>query len=190
MRHVSTTALTPRQRLLAVASQLFYAEGIHAVGIDRVIAEASVAKATLYAHFPSKADLVAAYLSNESQLWVEEANRRLEGLRPGTMEAIRALFEMLYENSMKRGYRGCPFINAAAEFPSPSPVATQIDIHRDRLRKVFATAADTADTTSEMLDALVSLYGGAMTAAQLDHRPQVVLHAASVAEHLLAETTT
>ncbi|MBW4077960.1 MAG: TetR/AcrR family transcriptional regulator [Acidobacteria bacterium] len=186
---MSTTTLTPRQRLLAVASRLFYAEGIHAVGIDRVIAEASVAKATLYAHFPSKADLVAAYLSNESQLWVDEANRRLARSRPGAKEAIRALFEMLYENSLKRDYRGCPFINAAAEFPSPSPVATQIDIHRDRLRQVFATATGTADTTSEMLDALVSLYGGAMTAAQLDHRPQVVLHAANAAEHFFVEAT-
>jgi AcrR family transcriptional regulator len=183
---VTTPVLNPEQRLLDVASRLFYTEGIHAVGIDRVIAEASVAKATLYAHFVSKAELVAAYLDRESLGWIDEAEQQLAGHQPGTA-AIRALFEMLYDRSQAQGYRGCPFINAAAEFPCPGPVAVQIASHRGRLRAVFVAAIGPDAATPEMLDAIVALYGGAMSAAHLDHRPNVVLHAAAAAERLLAE---
>jgi AcrR family transcriptional regulator len=183
---VATNVLNPQQRLLDVARRLFYNEGIHAVGVDRVIAEASVAKATLYAHFASKAELVAAYLERESLGWVNEAEQRLVGREPGTV-AIRALFEMLYDRSQAQGYRGCPFINAAAEFPSPGPVAVQIASHRGRLRAVFVAAIGPHAATPEMLDAIVALYGGAMSAAHLDHRPSVVLHAAAAAERLLTE---
>lgn len=182
---MSTAAPSPEQRLLDVASRLFYTEGIHAVGIDRVIAEASVAKATLYAHFPSKAELVAAYLERESQSWVAEAGRRLAETSPGRGPAIQALFEMLHDQSRAPGYRGCPFINAAAEFPGPGPVTTRIVVHRDRLKRVFADATGPRGATPQMLDAIVALYGGAMSAAHLDQQPDVVLHAAAAAERLL-----
>ena len=175
---------SPQERLLNVAARLFYSEGIHAVGIDRVIAEASVAKATLYAHFPSKAELVAAYLGRESSDWVEEATGRIDRTRPGT-PAVHALFEMLHEHSLDPDYRGCPFINAAAEFPGPGPVSTQIALHRDRLRKVFSRALGPMADSPGMLDSIMALYGGAMSAAHLDHRPEVVLNAAAAAEVIL-----
>lgn len=183
---MNTLASSPEQRLLDVACRLFYAEGIHAVGIDRVIAEASVAKATLYAHFPSKADLVAAYLARQSRDWVSEAEQRLARCEPGSRDAVQALFEMLYYRSREPGYRGCPFINAAAEFPGPGPVATQIAAHRARLRAQFAAAAGRLGTGPGVLDALIALYGGAMSAAHLDHQPAIVRHAAVAAGRLLA----
>ena len=171
--------------MLSVAARLFYSEGIHAVGIDRVIAEASVAKATLYAHFPSKAELVAAYLGRESGEWVEEATGRISTARPG-VPAVQALFEMLYEHSLDPDYRGCPFINAAAEFPGPGPVSTQIALHRERLRAVFSQALGSMTEAPGMLDSIMALYGGAMSGAHLDHRPEVVLNAARAAERILA----
>ncbi len=185
LMHVSTSVPAPEQRLLDVASRLFYAEGIHSVGVDRVISEASVAKGTLYAHFPGKADLIAAYLERESLSWVEEAERGLAGHVTGTTDAIQSLFEMLFVRSQAPHFRGCPFINAAAEYPGVGPVATQVAAHRARVKKVFAAAAP-ADTAPEMLDAVIALYGGAMSAAHLDHEPAIVLHAAAGADRLLA----
>lgn len=176
--------LSPQERLLDVAGRLFYAEGIHAVGIDRVIAEASVAKATLYAHFQGKADLVAAYLERESLAWVDEAERRIEGQAPGA-DALGALFEMLYERSRAVGYRGCPFVNAAAEFPGPGPVVEQIAGHRARQRVIISIAVGPASSTPETVDAIFALFVGSMSAAHLDQRPSVILHASAAATRLL-----
>ena len=184
---MTTTGSSPSERLLDVASRLFYAEGIHAVGVDRVVAEASVAKATLYAHFPSKADLVAAYLGRESRQWGDEAGHWVDDRGPGTPAAVQGLFDMLYEHSRSPGYRGCPFINAAAEFPGPGPVGEQIAAHRQRVRRTFALAGGALLAPVGMLDAIVALYGGAMSAAHLDHEPEVVHHAAAAAVQLLGK---
>ncbi len=179
------TSPSPEQRLLEVASHLFYAEGIHAVGVDRVIAEAGVAKATLYAHFASKADLVAAYLERQSLAWVSAVRDRAAAHDPGTRSAVLAPFGVLDDRARTADYRGCPFINAAAEFPDPGPVATQVAAHRRRLRSTFATLAGPRGSEPELLDALVVLYDGAMSAAHLDGDPDVVSHAAAVAARLL-----
>ena len=183
------TAPSPGQRLLEVASRLFYAEGIHAVGVDRVIAEAGVAKATLYAHFATKADLVAAYLERRSLAWVAEVEERSAGREPGTRSAVLAPFETLHERARAPGFRGCPFINAAAEYPDPGPVAEQVAAHRGRLRATFAGLAGQEGSDPGLLDALVALYDGALSAAHLDRDPEVVTHAASVAAGLVGNGT-
>ena len=182
---MSSPRLDPKQRLIDVASRLFYADGIHAVGVDRVIAEAEVAKATLYAHFSGKADLVSAYLAGRSRQWMDAAAPRVASHRPGTPDAVLCLFDLLYQASRLPGYRGCPFINAAAEFPDPGPVATEIALHRQRVRAVFAHAGGVLTEDRRVLDAVVALYDGAMSAAHLDRDPEIVLHAAAAARHLL-----
>src|SRR5579875_3011870 len=117
-----------RERLVDVASRLFYAEGIRAVGVDRVIAEAGVAKATLYAHFASKDELVAAYLERQSAWWAAAVDGRADP-RGGLLARVLTPFDVLAERAASPGYRGCPFINAAAEFPGSGPVADQISRH-------------------------------------------------------------
>lgn len=184
--HVQASTAGAERRLLDVAVRLFYAEGIHAVGIDRVIAEAGVAKATLYAHFPSKADLVAAYLARQSQRWADAAQARLAEQPGGTAAAVLALFDQLHQDSQAPDYRGCPFINAAAEFPDPGPVADAIARHRERVRAVFAAAGGVVLGPPGMLDAVLALYGGAMSAAHLDRDPDIVVHAAAAVRRLLA----
>ncbi len=181
---VVVTAPSARQRLVEVASRLFYAEGIHAAGVDRVIVEARVAKATLYAHFASKEELVAAYLERQSAWWVAAVEERADS--PGGLLA-RALapFDVLAERAARPGYRGCPFINAAAEFPEPGPVADQISRHRRRVRDTFADLLDRTDEDPGLLDVIVALYDGAMTGAYLDRDPAVVNHARRGAEELL-----
>lgn len=116
-----------RRRVLDAASALFYAEGIHAVGIDRVIAEAAVAKATFYHHFPSKDDLVRAYLQEQSDLI-----RRATVLAGDTYEEkIVSVFDAIGKYACGPGFRGCAFINAAAEYPDPGhPVRRVVAAHR------------------------------------------------------------
>jgi AcrR family transcriptional regulator len=116
-----------RRRVLDAASSLFYAEGIHAVGIDRVIAEAGVAKATFYHHFPSKDALVCAYLEGE-----DARIRKLMAPAGDTPEdRVLWVFDALGQATCGPGFRGCAFINAAAEYPDPHhPVRRVVAGHR------------------------------------------------------------
>lgn len=175
-----------RERLLDVAYRLFYTEGIHAVGVDRVIAEAGVAKATLYAHFASKDELVAAYLARHSDRWAAAVEQRAALARsaPATPIALTP-FDVLAERAAGPDYRGCPFINAAAELPGPGPVADQIAAHRRRVRATFSVLIGEPGSDLALLAMIVALYDGAMSAAYLDRDPTVVDHARRGAEELL-----
>jgi AcrR family transcriptional regulator len=123
-----------RRRVLAAAGALFYAEGIHTVGVDRVIAEAAVAKATFYHHFPSKDDLVCAYLQEQSDL----TRRMTVPVGDTPQEQILSVFDALGEYTCGPGYRGCAFVNAAAEYPDPRhPVRRVVAAHRAWFRGVL-----------------------------------------------------
>src|SRR5215470_14058831 len=116
---------TARERLLAAANELFYEEGVHTVGIDRVIERAGVAKASLYSTFGSKDELIQAYL----QLCADTRKRRISERiaqydRP--RDRILAAFDVLAEAVARPTYRGCAFINAAAEGPPGETKASQI----------------------------------------------------------------
>lgn len=184
------TIATPsaRERLVEVASRLFYAEGVHAVGVDRVIAEASVAKATLYAHFASKDELVAAYLERQSTWWAAAVNERAD-TDGDRLAAVLAPFDVLADRAASPGYRGCPFINAAAEFPGPGPVADQISRHRQRVRDTFADLIGGTSQNRDLIDILVALYDGAMAGAYLDRDPRIVRTARQAGEILLRRAT-
>ncbi len=185
---MSTAAPSARERLVEVASRLFYAEGIRAVGVDRVIAEAGVAKATLYAHFASKDELVAAYLARHSDQWAAAVTQRVATTRrapAGSTPMALAAFDVLAERASSPGYRGCPFINAAAEFPEPGPVADQVAAHRRHVRETFSDLIGGTDRDPRLVTMIVALYDGAMSAAYLDRDPTVVDHARRGAEELL-----
>src|SRR3954467_4720913 len=105
-----------RERLLAAADELFYAEGVHTVGIDRIIERAGVAKASLYSSFGSKEELVRAYLEGRHE---RRRTRVLDGLarfdNPG--DGLLGVFDVLAEVASQPNYRGCAFYNANAEAP-------------------------------------------------------------------------
>jgi AcrR family transcriptional regulator len=126
-----------RSRVLKTASALFYADGVHAVGIDRIIAEAGVAKATFYHHFPAKDELVRAYLDEEYR----RQRTALEAVRQearGPREALLGIFDLLVRNAAHPQFRGCPFTNAAAEYPDPAhPVRRTIADYRRWNRGFF-----------------------------------------------------
>jgi len=119
--------------VLTAASTLFYRDGIHAVGVDTVAAEAGVTKAALYGNFGSKTRLVVAYLRERDRLWQEEIDRITAG-HTGPRERVLAVFDA-YEAWLTRdGYRGCAFLNATAEFPDPAgPVREVVRHHKTAL---------------------------------------------------------
>ncbi|WP_432172671.1 TetR/AcrR family transcriptional regulator [Streptomyces sp. Tue6028] len=119
-----------RERLLRTAGQLFYAEGIHTVGVDRLVAESKVTNATFYRHFRSKEDLAVAYIGS-----VDQAIRtQIDSLTAADVPAdgiLRGIGASLVEQIRSPGYRGCAFLNAAAEFPDPDhPVHRAVVQHR------------------------------------------------------------
>jgi AcrR family transcriptional regulator len=158
-----------RLRLLSTATGLFYAEGIHAVGVDRVIAEAQVTRATLYRHFPSKDDLIVAYLTQvDEAIRAGVAAARAE--HPDADDAIRAVAGSITDDIRRTGFRGCAFLNAAAEYPDPEfPIHQAVLRHREWfLETMTELFAETAKPDPEPAARhFVMLRDGAMTAGCL-----------------------
>ncbi len=173
------------------ASTLFYAEGIHAVGVDRVVLDSGVAKATLYQHFRSKEELVVACLQQRSDHWCRYFAEPILS-RPGSPAArVAKVFDALSRSVSVPGFRGCPFINAAAEYPGQDgPVAGVIQSHRARVRQLFADLLPplTTPRRKELIDQLVLLYDGTMISAQLDWKPKPHRSAKAAAARLLEDT--
>ena len=173
---------------MRAAGDLFYAEGIHAVGVNRVTAAAGVAKATMYQQFRSKDELVAACLQRRAEHWRASVADPVLALPGSAARRVGAVFERLGEAFAAPGYRGCPFINAAAEYPGPDgPVAAAIAAHRAQVRGLFAELlADVpAARRAALTDQLVLLYDGTMVGAQLDQGPRAARRARAAARQLL-----
>ncbi|MET0927944.1 MAG: TetR/AcrR family transcriptional regulator [Aeromicrobium sp.] len=118
-----------RERLLSTAAGIFYAEGIRTVGVDRIIAEASVTKATFYRHFPSKDDLALAYLRSVDIAIRGRLDAAAETADP--FELLRIVGGGIADDLCRPGYRGCAFINAAAEYSDPDdPIRQLVTEHR------------------------------------------------------------
>ncbi|SEF38187.1 regulatory protein, tetR family [Amycolatopsis pretoriensis] len=158
-----------RARLLSSATRLFYSEGLHSVGIDRVIADAGVTRATLYRHFPSKDDLLVAYLSAADQA----IRAGVEVARTGadsSDDAVRAVARSIADGIRSPGFRGCAFLNAAAEYPDPAhPVHQAVLAHRHWfLRSVTELFEQTGKPAAEPAARhFVMLRDGAMAAGCL-----------------------
>lgn len=162
-----------RRRLLDAATRLFYERGIHAVGIDRIIAEADVAKATFYKHFPSKTALVLAYVEEQDRLGRQAVAALPEGPPRAT---IAAILGRISAAAVAGGFRGCPFLNAAAEYPDPeSPVRRAVEERRAwyhrRLRDLLTADGDPAPAVTASL--LVALSDGLLEIAYLDDPGEV-----------------
>ncbi|MFD8307812.1 TetR/AcrR family transcriptional regulator [Streptomyces sp. NPDC059690] len=158
-----------RERLLGTAGQLFYAEGIHTVGVDRLVAEAKVTNATFYRHFRSKEDLAVAYLQSVDQA-IRTQIDSLTAADVPTDGILRGIGASLVDQIRSPGYRGCAFLNAAAEFPDPDhPVHRAVVRHRDWFLQTITGLF--AEITTEQADHagrhFVMLRDGAMSAGYL-----------------------
>lgn len=129
-----------RERILEAATRLFYAQGIRATSADRVIEEVAITKVTFYRHFRTKSELVVAYLDQQA---ARERSAFEAGRVPGDPAAwLRAIAAGIGAASCRPGFRGCAFINAAAEFSDPNdPVRAAVDAHRRWMLEEFASIA-------------------------------------------------
>lgn len=158
-----------RLRLLTTATRIFYAEGIHAVGVDRIVAEAKVTRATFYRHFPGKEDLVVTYLREVHQMERGAFDAAIAA-NPSPVDALLAVAGSIAQAIQSPGFRGCAFLNAAAEYPDADhPVHQQIIAHRQWfLDAITALLARVAEESSDLAGRhFVMLRDGAMAAGCL-----------------------
>jgi AcrR family transcriptional regulator len=158
-----------RERLLRTAAELFYAEGLHTVGVDRIVGAAGITRATFYRHFPGKEDLVVAYLRG-----VDDAVREYVGSPPAdaaaAVDQLNRLTAAIGGELCRPGFRGCAFINAAAEHPDPGdPVHRAVADHRSWLAGTVTHAFRTAGhpEPEEAARRYMMLRDGAMVAGYL-----------------------
>jgi AcrR family transcriptional regulator len=160
---------------LSTASELFYREGIRAVGVERIFAEAPVTRSTFYRHFPSKQDLVLAYLRGVDAHIRADVQAAVEAAASAA-DAVRAIGAAVTDDLARPEFRGCAFLNAAAEYSDPDdPVRQVILDHRawyvTTLGELFAQAFETSPRRPDPQHAarhFVMMRDGAMTGAHLD----------------------
>ena len=158
----------PRERLLRTASEIFNRDGIHSVGVDRIVAAAGVTRATFYRHFPSKEDLVVAYLEDEHHR-LQAQYEPIQHLEPA--QKLEAAILGIAEDITRNHTRGCPFINAAAEYPDEnSRVRGAVKVHREWFRGVLeqVLTAVGRDNPRDHAGALVLLRDAALVGGYLD----------------------
>jgi AcrR family transcriptional regulator len=179
--------VSARERLLAAANELFYAEGVQTVGIDRIIERAGVAKATLYNLFGSKEQLEAAYLASRHEATTKrltEAISQFEDPR----QKILAVFDAQAAQFTEPDFKGCAFIAASSEAPAGGLVERAADEFRAWIRVMFTDLAERAGAidSASLGRQLHIVYDGAGLAARMDHRdPAVAKAARDAAERLL-----
>ncbi|MQM25897.1 TetR/AcrR family transcriptional regulator [Glycomyces albidus] len=173
---ITTVKTSMRDRLVEAAMQLFYASGLRAVSVDKVIEAAATTKVTFYRHFKSKDDLVVAYLERRAALEREGIGAAIAHGGGDPESVLRLIAEALGVIACEPGFRGCPFINAAAEYPDPeSPVRKAVDEHRRWCKRTFAelVAPLRPADPGAVADDLMLLRDGAMVAGYLDE-PEAV----------------
>lgn len=159
-----------KERILATASKLFYEKGVHAVGVDLVVAEAAIAKTSLYRHFGSKDALVAAFLEREDADFWSQWDLIAE-CRPDDPEGELNAYLGWIEIRLRRPrYRGCPQLNVAAELPDPRHPARRVaEAHKSKMRERFSDLARRLELNQpDQVGAQLALaFDGAFINAQL-----------------------
>lgn len=180
-------AASGRERVLRTAAELFYERGFHAVGVDLIIEQAGVAKTTLYRHFPSKDDLIVAYLDDANTRfwsWFEDA------VDPDVppREQLVGLFEAVAKLATSPACLGCTFQVTAAEFPEAGhPGHATALAHKQAVGKRLhdlATSAGAGDPAA-LADPLLLLMDGAFAAARMYGRSSPATRVATAARTLI-----
>lgn len=180
---------SPRERLLEAAGELFYAEGVQSVGIDRVIDRAGVAKASLYSTFGSKEQLVTAYLEERHTRILGRLRAAVDAVDPEDPEArILAVFDAQSDLFQAPDFHGCAFSAAAAEARRDGGIFEAARAYRSEIRELFTELATDAGAPDPPLLAsqLQLLYDGGSAAANLDRDPTIAGPARAAAGTLIA----
>ncbi|MDG4806411.1 TetR/AcrR family transcriptional regulator [Micromonospora sp. WMMD1120] len=170
-----TPAGSARDRIMDTAFRLFYAHGPRGVGVDTVIAESGVAKATLYKHFPRKDDLVLAYLDRVDQVWFGALRAAARDAGDEPRDQLVGMFDALASACRRDGYHGCAFINTAAESPASGAVHARTVEHKTVVRAWVTELARKAGAPDPELLArqLTLLIDGGLASGVLDGDPAI-----------------
>jgi AcrR family transcriptional regulator len=175
------TEVTPKEKLFQTAARLFYQHGYRAIGVDTIAAESGIGKMTLYRHYPSKDDLIVAYLRDSNQDFWDQFEQITKDA-PTAGEKLLAFFEALQSYVLSPDCYGCPFINVAAEYPEPDYAGHQVAL--EHKRSVLARFRQLAEKTGArqpdaLANALFLLMDGAYVAARMfgpsTHSPAISL---------------
>jgi AcrR family transcriptional regulator len=168
-----SAARPARERILDSAFRLFYARGPRGVGVDTVIGESGVAKATLYKHFPRKDDLVLAYLDKVDQAWFGQLRAAARAAGGHPRDQLVGLFDALSSACRREGYHGCAFINTAAESDPGSEVHARAVEHKNVVRAWVTDLARRAGAADpdQLARQLTLLVDGGLAAGVLDGDP-------------------
>lgn len=180
-----------KQRILETADRLFYQAGLRAVGIDRIIAEADVAKMTLYSYFPSKDDLITAVLRYREERVLEFFRSSMERHGRRTRDRLRAFFAALEEWFEAPGFRGCAFQNAAVELADPAhPGTLYVRDHKKRFAEILRGLIEEVlgKKATKMTPAVALLVEGAIVTAVIHGTSESAGIARDAALKLVAET--
>ena len=179
-----------RERLIGAATSLFHENGIQATGVDAIIESAGVAKATFYRHFPSKDDLVVAWLRDPRARWFERVRAEAQATGAGPRDEILLFFEATAAWLESEGYRGCAYLNTSVEITDPGHparlvVRESLDEIAEYLRdRLIAAGYRDAELLAMQLQALLA---GAISLAVARHTGAFALTAKEAARHLLDE---
>ncbi len=179
-----------RRRVLETADRLFYQEGLRAVGIDRIIAEAGVAKMSLYKHFPSKDDLILAVLKYREEKVLEFFQTAMERHGKRTKDHLRCFFAALKDWFESPGFRGCAFQNAAVELADPSHAGAQFaKAHKRRFQGLLAGLVEESigKGAAKVAPAVGLLVEGAIVTAVIQGSPDAVDVARGAALKMVAD---
>lgn len=185
-------SLGPRERILAAAADLFYRKGVHAVGVDAIIASARVAKASFYHHFRSKDDLVVAWLMSQDARWLDRVVVETERRADDAKGRLLAFFEVVAELIAEPGFRGCPYLNTAAELRNERGPASEViaEFYGETRAYLAGLAAKAGSRSPDEVGAALHVLVAGVFAATLalgDDSPAVA--ARGVAQTLVAAST-
>ncbi|OAZ99917.1 TetR/AcrR family transcriptional regulator [Halomonas sp. G11] len=163
----------PRERIIETASRLFFRQGYCSTGINQIISESGVAKASFYSHFPSKELLALAWLGQREERWLMQFKERI-AQHESADKRITGMYSMWYDQIREEGYRGCGFINMAGEFSDEeSPIRALVRDHKERVRQIVATDVLSdyrpvmkPDDFGELVNAIYLLFDGAIIQTQ------------------------
>ncbi|AVH23410.1 TetR/AcrR family transcriptional regulator [Nocardia cyriacigeorgica] len=182
-------ATRARQRLLATAEDLFYAEGVRAVGLERLLSESGVGRASFYRHFASKDDLVLAVLTERDERWLAWLREAVEAVDEPADRPL-AVFDALAQRFARKDFRGCAFINTMIEVADPDAPAHRVaDRHKRRVIEYLGellTAAGRTDA-EELAGEFALLIDGAIVTALRENSPAAAERAGRIAARLLAD---
>jgi len=182
-----------RQRILETADRLFYQDGVRAVGIDRIIAEAEVAKMSLYNHFPSKDDLILAVLKHREESVLGFFRAAMERHGRKTKNPLRAFFAALKDFFESPGFRGCPFQNAAVELADPAHPGTEfVRGHKQRFSQFLRGLVEetVGKAGAKVAPAVNILVEGAIMTAVIQGNPSAADVARDAAMKLVGQEKT